>query len=69
MKRTLNGVSHYTKATVEIYFPNDNVACQYCPMLETYARNQCRRTGEYLMDTRTVGYYCPLHIEEANEGE
>ena len=67
MKNFSRGVSYYTKATVEIGFPEDRVACEYCPMLETYARNQCRRTGEYLMDIRARGYYCPLVIEEKGE--
>lgn len=61
----INGVLEYTKATVDIFFEKDHVACQYCPLLETYSRNQCRRTGEYLLDIKhTVGYYCPLVIEK-----
>ena len=60
------GVSYYTMATVEIGFPEDRVCCDYCPFLETYARKQCRKTGEYLLDTRAIGFYCPLkfHVEE-----
>jgi hypothetical protein len=38
-------------------------------MLETYARNQCRRTGEYLVDTRGRGYYCPLVIQDEENKE
>lgn len=43
-------------------------------MLETYARRQCRRTGEYLLDTKTIGYDCPLtftdeEFEEVQEIE
>lgn len=64
MSRFESGVKYYTKATVEVYFPENRVACMYCPMLETYARNQCRRTGEYLVDTRTIGYECPMRFEE-----
>ena len=60
-----NGQTNYTEATVSIFFEPDHVACQFCPLLETYARNQCRRTGEYIIDTRfTVGRYCPLKIRE-----
>lgn len=56
-----NGIPWYTKATAEIFFPTDHVCCDLCPLMETYARKQCRRTGEYLLDTRaTVGYECPL---------
>ena len=60
-----DGVLAYTEATVSIFFEPDHVACAYCPLLETYARAQCRRTGEYIIDTRyTVGRYCPLQIKE-----
>lgn len=58
-----NGIIEYTRATVEIFFPNNEVACKYCPLLETYSRNQCRRTGEYIIDTRGVGIWCPLNLE------
>ena len=58
-----SGVSYYTKANGDVFFPENRIACAYCPMLETYARNQCRRTGEYLVDTRTIGYECPLKFE------
>lgn len=61
------GVLHYTKATVEIYFPEDHICCELCPLLETYARKQCRRTGEYLFDTRITGFYCPLKFENTEE--
>ncbi len=52
--------SDYIRATAEIWFVTDHVDCDHCPMLETYARKQCRRTGEYLIDTRVTGNYCPL---------
>lgn len=59
-----NGILEYTKSTVEIFFEPEHVACQFCPLLETYSRNQCRRTGEYIIDTRyTTGRYCPLKFE------
>lgn len=62
MKTFSRGVSYYTKASVEIGFPEDCVCCDYCPMLETYARKQCRRTGEYILDSRGRGFYCPLEF-------
>ncbi len=62
------GVRYYTKAKVVISFPEDRVCCDFCPLMETYARKQCRRTGEYLADTRGIGYYCPLIFEEENNG-
>lgn len=65
----MNGVDKYVKATVEIFFVPDHVACAYCPILETYSRNQCRKSGEYLVDTRyTVGRWCPLKFKEEDSG-
>lgn len=59
------GVTEYVKATAALYFEPGHIACQYCPLLETYARNQCRRTGEYIIDPKvTVGAWCPLSFEE-----
>ena len=63
-----NGILNYKRLTVDIYFEENHVACQFCPLLETYARNQCRRTGEYVLDTRAVGRYCPLYDTEENDG-
>ena len=64
----MNGVTKYLKATVEIFFPEGIARCATCPMLETYARKQCRRTGEYILDDRFTGMWCPLDIE-LNEEE
>ena len=61
------GVSRYIKTSVYIYFPEGHMACNLCPLLETYSRNQCRRTGEYLMDTRIIGAHCPLEIIDEEE--
>ena len=62
-----NGVSWYTEAQAKIFFPEGQVQCKFCPCLETYSRNQCRLTGEYLADTRTIGYRCPLKFIEKQE--
>ena len=59
-----SGVAHYTKATAEIFFPDDLVCCALCPLMETYSRKQCRRTGEYIVDDRARGMWCPLNFEE-----
>ena len=64
-----NGVSWYTEAQASIYFPEGKVCCDLCPLLETYARKQCRKTGEYLADTRTIGYMCPLKFIENKQEE
>ena len=61
------GVTSYTKVTVDLFFPDDRVCCEFCPLLETYARKQCRRTAEYIVDTRYRGYWCPLNIIENTE--
>jgi hypothetical protein len=61
-----SGVSWYTHMTVDIFFPEGHVCCALCPVLETYSRLQCRRTGEYLLDKNTTGFYCPLKIMEEN---
>lgn len=58
-----NSVTYYTKATAEIYFPENDVRCDLCPLLETYARRQCRRTGEYLRSNAIIGNFCPLKFE------
>ena len=63
----MNSCLWYTEAEAKIYFPEDYVQCSKCPCLETYARNQCRLTGEYLVDTRTIGYQCPLKFIERND--
>lgn len=69
MARIDNGVTRYEEASINIFFPEGHVCCDLCPLLETYARKQCRRTGEYLLDTRvTVGYECPLIFKEENDG-
>lgn len=69
MSRFESGVKYYTTAKVEIHFPENRVCCAFCPLLETYARKQCRRTGEYIADERTIGYDCPLTFEmEDNNG-
>lgn len=60
----VNEVLHYVKAHADIFFEADHVACKYCPLLETYSRNQCRRTGEYVININTIGYDCPLLFEE-----
>lgn len=67
MSRFASGVKYYTTAKVEIHFPENCVCCGFCPLLETYARKQCRRTGEYIADERTIGYDCPLQFEMEDE--
>ena len=63
-------VDKYWHATLKLFFTEDP-CCDRCPLLETYARKQCRVTGEYLSDTRFCGYLCPLIIgdEKTNARE
>lgn len=63
----MNGTIEYTEARVSIFFEPEHVSCEFCPLLETYSRNQCRRTGEYIVDKRGRGRYCPLIIAEDGE--
>lgn len=64
MRQKSDGVRRYLHTTVDIYFPNEEYKCRYCPLLETYSRNQCRKTGEYIIDTNGIGFDCPLKIVE-----
>lgn len=68
MSKTASKCLSYTKATVDLYFPEGDVCCALCALLETYSRLQCRRTGEYLLDKNGVGFYCPLKLEEEEHG-
>ena len=51
-----NSCTRYISASVVIHFPeSEGIQCKLCPCLETYARKQCRLTGEYLADGYLVG--------------
>lgn len=63
----VNGVLWYTAAQVEIHFPEGHVCCDLCPLLETQTRKQCRRTGEYLLNTKAVGFECPLKFNNSEK--
>lgn len=62
-----NGITSYQRAAVDIYFPEGHVCCDLCPLMETYARKQCRRTGEYIFDSRATGLCCPLKFIERSD--
>lgn len=68
MKEFHGGVSFYTKATVEIGFPEDDVCCHWCPFLRAdykLDREICGKTGEVLFAPKhDIGYYCPLRFEK-----
>ena len=66
MKEFRNGVSYYTKATVEIGFPEDDVCCHWCPLMtrDPNLRDICGKTGEILLASKhTTGFDCPLRFE------
>ena len=62
-----SGCTSYSERWVNIFFTNDEVACKFCPLLETYSRKQCRRTGEYITNDNVTGYWCPLLKAENNQ--
>ena len=68
MKQFLNGVSYYTKATVEVGFPEDDVCCHWCPFLShdyKLDRERCNKTGEVLVAPKhSIGFNCPLKFTE-----
>ena len=70
MKEFYNGVSYYTKATVEIGFPEDDICCYRCLLMSTdygSKRERCSKTGELLVSPKyTIGYECPLNFKKEN---
>ena len=60
----MNGCTEYTTAYVDINFQKGEERCKYCPLLQTYSRNQCMRTGELIVDVLGRGIWCPLRFDE-----
>lgn len=71
MKEFYNGVGYYTKATVEIGFPEDDICCHWCPLLGSEykpSREYCKKTGEYLLAPKhTIGVNCPLNFRKEEQ--
>ena len=70
MKNFDNGVSYYTRATVEIGFPENDVVCHWCPIMtrDPNLRDICGKTGEILLAPKhTIGFNCPLRFKEDND--
>ncbi len=67
MKKFDRGVSYYTKFTVDISFPEDDVCCHWCAFLmRDYGldRTRCGKTGEILLAPKhQIGFNCPLKFE------
>lgn len=55
-----SGCTEYCLTVAKIAFWDGPPRCEACPCMETYARKQCRLTGEYLADTKGRGHLCPL---------
>lgn len=70
MKQFPGGVSYYTRASVEIGFPEDDICCHWCPFLASeykLDREFCKKTGEILLAPKsTIGFNCPLKFEGGN---
>lgn len=68
MKDFSRGVGYYTKGKVEIGFPEDDICCNWCPMMRVELkteRSYCGKTGEYLVAPKfMVGSMCPVIFEE-----
>lgn len=60
----MNSCIGYETYTVEIHFEKGYDNCAHCPLLETYSRNMCRLSGEYIGDTRGRGLWCKLTDKE-----
>lgn len=71
MKEFRNGISYYTKATVDIGFPMDDVVCHWCPLMtrDPNLRYVCSKTGEILLAPKhTIGFNCPLVFQNTEGG-
>ena len=72
MKDFRSGVSYYTRASVEIAFPEDDICCHWCPLMKSEYkpdREYCVKTGEYLLAPRhTIRANCPLKFKENDNG-
>lgn len=62
----LNGIR---TAHATIYFQRGEESFRFCPLLQTYSRNQCMLTAELIVDIKGRGYHCPLEWEDDNNGE
>ena len=69
MKDFRTGVSFYTTATAEIKFPEDDICCHWCQLLDReHGRDYCKMTGEILTAPDwTTGMICPLIFNKETE--
>lgn len=73
MKTFDNGIRYYTMGHAEIGFPEEDIICQWCPLLERdyqLDRCQCRLTGEYIPYPKAmIGYRCPITFNNIEKEE
>ena len=58
----------YTKRWVDINFScaDNEISCSLCPLLQTYSRPQCMRTGELIYNAKGTGVWCPLLAKDGD---
>lgn len=68
------GVLSYAhgQAVVDVYFPNGEAVCKWCPLFlryeENFKRYSCRLTCEWIPDPfRVRGERCPLTMQTGEE--
>ena len=68
-----NGVGFYTEATMTVNFPEDDICCHWCPLLDREfadrdVRYVCKRTGEIVpAPSFMIGHSCPLVFQQVEE--
>jgi hypothetical protein len=71
MGRFDRGVRYYTKAelTMTIGFPEDDIRCQWCPMLswnDSLKIGRCRATDKVIYSPFWLSPDCPLIFKESD---
>lgn len=73
MRDFSRGVSYYTRGTVEVGFPENDVCCRWCPMMGMELkidRAYCKKTGEYLTAPNfDIGANCPIKFWDDRKEE
>lgn len=68
MKDFRGGVDYYTRRTLTVAFPEDDVVCHWCPLLSNdykLGRARCLHTGEIIPAPGEMrGDRCPMTGEE-----
>lgn len=52
--------TEYFEVKVKFCFDPEYIDCKHCPLLETYSREVCRLTGEFITNNKCVGNWCPF---------